>query len=453
MGEPVSALSLDELARRIGESPDRVLGWRSRGLIGREDGEGFDAEDLERARLIQFCVRRGVDVETIVRAERTEKGFFRRYIAQLFPAGVVTISLDEVSVAVGMDVDLVRRLRDIAGSAWPAEAILAQDVEILRCWKAALAAGFPEEALFELVRVYADALGRVAEAETRLFHFYVHERLKNAGLAGPALDETTEAASASMRELIEPALLYFHRQGMAAALREDMLLHLAEYSGGTRSEAPAQLRLAIVFLDLASFTPLTESMGDLAAAEVVARFSELVREIVARRHGRVVERIGDAFMLTFSDAQAAVSCALEIEGRVAQEARFPAVRGGIHVGTVLYREGGYVGANVNLASRVANQARRHQLLVTAEVRAEAGALPDVEFVPLGRRGLKGLSDEIELFEARARAVAQPDPRVVDPVCGMELTPAGVAARLSLEGADLSFCSESCLRKLVESRSR
>jgi class 3 adenylate cyclase len=42
-------------------------------------------------------------------------------------------------------------------------------------------------------------------------------------------------------------------------------------------------------------------VGDTKAAELVARFSELVRESVNRHHGRVVERIGDAFMLAFTD--------------------------------------------------------------------------------------------------------------------------------------------------------
>lgn len=34
----------------------------------------------------------------------------------------------------------------------------------------------------QMVRVYADALGRVAEAEARLFHFYLHERLWAGGI-------------------------------------------------------------------------------------------------------------------------------------------------------------------------------------------------------------------------------------------------------------------------------
>jgi len=50
------------------------------------------------------------------------------------------------------------------------------DVRALATLKLAEEAGFPEDALVQLARVYADALARVAEAEVRLFHFHVHER-------------------------------------------------------------------------------------------------------------------------------------------------------------------------------------------------------------------------------------------------------------------------------------
>ena len=349
----------------------------------------------------------------------------------------------------GVNSELVARLWDAIASEDLAERTHPEDVEMLRGWKVALDAGFPEEALFQVVRVYVDALARVAEAEAHLFHFYVHERLKDAGLSGPEVVAATEVASGRMRALIEPAVLYFHRRGMARALREDMLLHLAEYAGPVdRPNTPAQLRLAIAFLDLASFTPLTESMGDVAAAEVVGRFSELVREVVNRYHGRVVERIGDAFMLVFAEPRSAVACALEIDRRSTTEPQFTAVRGGVHFGPVLYREGGYVGSNVNIASRVAGEARRHQVLVTAAVRTEASGLTDVEFVPLGKRALKGLAEAPELFEARARNQKSAS-KVIDPVCGMELAPAEVAARLSVEDRERAFCSETCLRMFVE----
>jgi class 3 adenylate cyclase/YHS domain-containing protein len=152
-------------------------------------------------------------------------------------------------------------------------------------------------------------------------------------------------------------------------------------------------------------------------------------------------------MLVFQDARSAVACALEVKMRAAQEPQFPAVRAGIQWGSVLYREGDYVGSNVNIASRLANDGARHQILVTAEVRKEAAGLPDIEFARLGKRRLKGLPEQLEVFEVRSSAAAESG-RVVDPVCGTELSPGEVAATLAIEGSERAFCSEGCLRKFV-----
>lgn len=145
---------------------------------------------------------------------------------------------------------------------------------------------------------------------------------------------------------------------------------------------------------------MTQIMGDAAAAQVIERFAELVRESAARWEGRVVERIGDAFMTVFSEPRSAVGCALDIEMLSGAQPQFPAVRSGVHWGEVLYREGGYLGSNVNIAARLSTEATRHQTLVSAAVQQEAKGVEGVDFIPLGKRRLKGLADELELFEAR-----------------------------------------------------
>ena len=45
-----------------------------------------------------------------------------------------------------------------------------------------LGAGFPLVALLQLVRVYAQSIRKIAEAEVRLFHLYVHEPLIRQGV-------------------------------------------------------------------------------------------------------------------------------------------------------------------------------------------------------------------------------------------------------------------------------
>lgn len=447
-------VSLEDLAERTGEPVARLGEWRSVGLIGSEDGERFRHDDVARVRLIQLFLRRGIDLQTI--AETAGKPVFSRLLsgyldkfASVSPGPA--FSLTDAADRLGLDVTVLRRFHEALGE--PEGYLEEQEIEFMKGWRRALEAGLPEEAIVQLLRVYADALGRVGEAEVRLVHFYVHERLRAAGLPVVEATRITEAASEQLLPLAEPAVLYFHRGAFARAWREDLVTHLEEEAGlaGT-VEVPGQLQAAIVFVDLSNFGAMSEAMGDEAAAAVLNRFSELVREAVHRWHGRLVKQIGDAFMLVFRDPTSAVACALEIETRAVAEPQFPAVRSGVQWGSVLYREGDYLGSNVNIAARLAAEAQRHQVLVTTAVRRAATGLAEVEFAPVGRRRLKGLADDQELFEAR-RAEVVSSAKVVDPVCGMELQPQEAAARLSLQGKERAFCSEECLRRFMAAPQR
>lgn len=441
-------LSLEELASWTGEPVECLRQWRDLKLFGGEGSDRFAPEDAEAVRLIQMALKRGIGLETIVELAGGRSLLWTPY-RLASSSGAKPVPMEEAAERAGLDRELLARLQDAAAVGESERMMDEGDVAMAKSLKAALDAGFPEEAVIQMARVYADTFARIAEAETRLFGFYVQERLKAVARSDAEWRQATEAASVRLYDLIEPILLYFHRKSLVRAAREDSLVHLAQAAGllEVGGGAPGQMHAAIVFVDISSFTPLTDAMGDVAAAHVIERFADLVREAVSRRPGRVVKQIGDGFMLAFSEAKSAVACALEIEQRADGQEQFPAVRAGVHWGSVLYREGDYVGSNVNIASRVAAEATRHQVLVTGDARRATGELPDVEFLPLGSRRLRGLSNEIELYEARPGGM-EVRSKQIDPVCGMELRPAEVAARIAQDGEERVFCSQDCLRRYL-----
>ena len=443
----VPTLSAAELSSVTGEAIEHLHRLRSLTLIGSQGEDLFAREDVERVRLIQFLERRQIPLETIARAEREDE-ILSSVLEFLFPDGVgPTYSLAQAADIAGLDAELARRLRETASTG--DDSVDKHDLRMLREAKIALDAGFPEAALVQLARVYADAQSRVAEAEVHLFHFYVHEGLKAAGLSGRELRHRRQQMRDQLLPVAELLIRYFHRRAMVKAVREDMMLHLSkDPPRPAQGDHPAQLRLAIVFLDISSYTPMTEVMGDAVAAKIVERLSELVREETARFDGRIVDRVGDGFLLVFPDTRAAVHCALEIERRTAAEPQFPAVRGAVHWGDVLYQEGGYIGGSLNIASRVATQATPHQILATDSARSEIGSLAALGFAPLGKRRLKGLAEELELFEVRSIDVQRSE-RARDPVCGIEMAPSQVAATLLVNGQELAFCCEKCLRLFLD----
>ena len=74
-------LTLEQLSRYTGEPVERLREWRLRGLIG-TDGDRPTPRDLERVRLVQLCLRRGISLDAIVEANRTQR-LIDRYVEML----------------------------------------------------------------------------------------------------------------------------------------------------------------------------------------------------------------------------------------------------------------------------------------------------------------------------------------------------------------------------------
>jgi adenylate cyclase len=438
-------LSIEEFARTAGTSVHAVRVWQELGLVS-SSGDTLAWDDIERVRVLQFVQERGIAPETVARMAETQGDLLGDFLETSFePARPgPLVGLADAADATGLDPTMVRRIWVAAGFGDQHRAD-QKDLDALRGLRMALDAGLPEAALVQLVRVFADALGRVADAEARLFHHYVHERFRAQGLAGPALVSATRAVSLPLMELIEPTVLYFHSKAFERARREDLLLHLAEDTAPP-AEIPGEIDATILFVDLSAFTVLTEAMGDDAAAQLMERFSDLVRQAARDNNGHLVKQIGDEFMLAFTEAGAAVRCGLQIDEAASTQPQFPAVRMGAHSGRVLYREGDYVGATVNVAARVVAVAGRHQLVVTDTVRPAATAVRGAEVRALGTHEVKGIAGRLELFEVRGAGDRRR--RDTDPVCLMELHRDATAARLTWRGTDLGFCSDDCLRLFV-----
>ena len=186
-----------------------------------------------------------------------------------------------------------------------------------------------------------------------------------------------------------------------------------------------------LFADLRGSTAFTERAGNAAGAELVRRFRQLVRDEVGRHEGAEVKTEGDAIYVVFPSASTAVMCGLAIVDKAAEARRrireLPMRVGvGVHAGeAVEVPEGGYIGTAVNLAARVCSVADAGEVLVTGTVRGIARASIPVQFVPRGKRRLKGIAEPVELFLVLPEGVRAP--RRARRLDGRVLAGAGAAA--------------------------
>jgi adenylate cyclase len=126
-------------------------------------------------------------------------------------------------------------------------------------------------------------------------------------------------------------------------------------------------QLAIVFTDLVGFSDWALEAGDEAALELLRDVGEAMEPCVSARHGEVVKRLGDGMMAVFEDARAALDATVEMRERVDQveaPGYRPCFRAGLHVGRPRRLGGDYLGIDVNIAARVAEQASGDELLVS-----------------------------------------------------------------------------------------
>lgn len=196
-----------------------------------------------------------------------------------------------------------------------------------------------------------------------------------------------------------------------------------------------------VFADLAGFTALTEAHGDEHAADVAEELVRSARPLIAAHGGEEVKALGDALLLRFDDADAAMQAARDLVCTLSRRERSLGLRVGMHTGTAVQRGGDWFGATVNVAARVAGVARAGEVVFTAATRAATDGV--MEHLPLGPRRFKNVSASMELY-ALALDEHLPAGRALDPVCHMSIEEASARHQLDHEGTRYVFCSDECV---------
>jgi len=199
------------------------------------------------------------------------------------------------------------------------------------------------------------------------------------------------------------------------------------------------------FVDIAGFTALTEAHGAEAAANLVDRFTALVRQALEPAAGQLVDRIGDAAFVVSPQPEDGLEFVERVFSLASSELHFPAMRAGLHHGEALERDGSYYGATVNLAARVAAQARGSQVLATTVI-ADAAHQRGLIVESLGVFSLRNVREPVELFALNILASEQA--HAIDPVCRMKVKTETAAGCLRHQGVSYWFCSLPCVAQFA-----
>lgn len=151
--------------------------------------------------------------------------------------------------------------------------------------------------------------------------------------------------------------------------------------------------VTFLFTDVEGSTNLLHELGEEAYAAALAEHRRVLRTAFGARGGVEVDTQGDAFFISFPTAPAALEAATAANEELA---RGPIrVRMGIHSGTPLLTDEGYVGVDVHRAARIAACGHGGQILLSSAAAGlvEADALHD-----LGEHRLKDLSAPERIYQ-------------------------------------------------------
>jgi predicted ATPase len=156
--------------------------------------------------------------------------------------------------------------------------------------------------------------------------------------------------------------------------------------------------VTFVFTDVEGSTRLLQALGAESYAEALAEHRRVIRAACTRESGVEVDTQGDAFFFAFSTAPDALAAASSFTERLAADGPIR-VRVGIHTGTPLVGEEGYVGHDVHRAARIAAAGHGGQVLVSAST----ASLVTTALTDLGEHRFKDLAAAERVFQLGSTA--------------------------------------------------
>jgi len=182
--------------------------------------------------------------------------------------------------------------------------------------------------------------------------------------------------------------------------------------GRAQGRVPVQLPSGFVTMlmtDIEGSTALVDRLGD-GYRELLDGVRAILRDATTGVDGHVVEARADEFFAVFEAPRSALDMAVSVQRQLRTQP-WPGdlevrVRMGIHSGYPTLTEENYIGIAVHTAARVCGVAHGSQVVITGDTKeAMRGlALDGMRFKSLGAHRLRGLRDEVALFQVAAQGL-------------------------------------------------
>jgi TolB-like protein/class 3 adenylate cyclase len=158
---------------------------------------------------------------------------------------------------------------------------------------------------------------------------------------------------------------------------------------------------AVLAADVAGYSRLMgiDEVGTLAAIKAIRR--ELVDPAIAAHHGRIVKTTGDGMLVEFASAVDAATCAMAVQGKMAERnsdaAQKITFRIGINVGDIIIDGDDIFGDGVNIAARLEGIAELGGICISDAAYQQVQGKISADFIDIGDQRLKNIARPIRAY--------------------------------------------------------
>jgi class 3 adenylate cyclase len=355
------------------------------GIVSADAG-GFRGLELLKLQLLRQVSAHAGGFDHLLRRYQ-EGGYSLNWIRLCLPQ-----TMDVTGVTVGQALEEVGvPLEEVA------QVARADEIEMFRQYAVIRTLPVPLETRVHVVRIAAEGARRTAEAQSEAFRRFIVEPMLETHKADlPRANNLLAEISAAAHPTMTAINSWIYQRQMEHEIIKTITERMEEAASGGQMAQRARDPV-VMFCDLSGFTFVSAEAGDDEAAHLAGRFSDSIVDLTRVHRGRVIKMLGDGAMLFFDDGENAVRAALELT-RSLPAAGLPPARVGVNRGPVVAQSGDFYGTTINVAARINDYARPHEVLVSDTV------LPDgaegINLEEIGPVTLKGVPRPVRLYRAR-----------------------------------------------------
>jgi len=159
--------------------------------------------------------------------------------------------------------------------------------------------------------------------------------------------------------------------------------------------------LTIMFIDLVEYTTKTQTLTREEFHHLHDLFDDITKTTLKKFKGKIVKKIGDAYLFYFESPTDAVHCGVELQKRFhaynEEHLENPInIRASLDQGEVIMRDGDIYGSSVNLASRIESITPPKHIYFSEAVQ-DAMNKNEIPYMDMGYHEFKGFDEPKRVF--------------------------------------------------------